>query len=94
MCSTSQLEFQIEFPSGWVVDNTRTAVVAVAPQQDAQLQLSVANAPPGTPPEDYVRAMAARGRVPQSGRETTINGYPAFVATYAIRTRYRRSFQT
>jgi predicted Zn-dependent protease len=80
------LRFQIDFPAGWRVDNTRTAVIAMDPQQAAQLQLSVANVPDGTTPTDYARALAARGMVPQSGRELAINGYPAFLATYLMRT--------
>lgn len=81
-----ELQFQIAFPAGWRVDNTRTAVLALDPQRGAQMQLTVGNAPPGTDPVDYARAVAARGMAPQSGREVTINGYPAFIATYAVRT--------
>jgi predicted Zn-dependent protease len=81
-----ELQFQIDFPKGWRVDNTRSAVIAIDPQQGAQMQLSVANVARGTPPADYARALAAQGMVPQSGREVSINGYPAFLATYAIRT--------
>src|SRR5438477_10298779 len=50
------LEFQIDFPAGWRIDNTRDAVVAINPQQAAQLQLTVAKVRAGTTADDYVRA--------------------------------------
>jgi predicted Zn-dependent protease len=80
------LQFQINFPPGWRVDNTRNAVLALDPQQTSQLQLTVADVPPGTSPTDYARALSARGMVPQTGREVAINGNPAFLGTYAVRT--------
>jgi predicted Zn-dependent protease len=79
------LEFQIAFPEGWQVENTRTAVVALAPQQTAQMQLKVAKAPAGTTAVEYARALAAQGLVPQRSEETTINGNRAFIGTYLIR---------
>jgi predicted Zn-dependent protease len=81
-----QLQFQIAFPAAWNVDNTRTAVLALDPQQGAQMQLTVPTVPAGTTPMDYARALASRGLTPQSGREVMINGYPAFLATYVLRT--------
>src|SRR5439155_13910108 len=79
------LQFQIAFPSGWQIENTRSAVVALAPQQGAQLQLSVAKTPAGTTPAGYARALAARGLVPQRSEELRINGNDAFLGLYAIR---------
>jgi len=79
------LQFQIEFPAGWQIENTRSAVLGLDPQQGAQLQLSVAKAPPGTTPAEYARVLASRGMVPQRGEEVTINGNRAFLGTYVIR---------
>ena len=59
------LEFQIVFPEGWQVENTRTAVLALDPQQAAQMQLRVAKAPAGTTAVEYARALASQGMVPQ-----------------------------
>jgi predicted Zn-dependent protease len=79
------LEFQIAFPEGWQVENTRTAVIALDPQKAAQMQLSVAKAPAGTTAVAYARELAQQGLVPERGEETTINGNRAFVGTYLIR---------
>lgn len=79
------LEFQIIFPEGWQVENTRTAVLALDPQQSAQMQLSIAKVPAGTSAVDYARVVASQGMVPQRSEETMINGNRAFVGTYAIR---------
>src|SRR5437867_2499876 len=79
------LQFQITFPSGWQIDNTRSAVVALDPQQGAQLQLSVAKVAAGTTPAEYARALAARGLVPERSEELRINGNDAFLGLYAIR---------
>jgi predicted Zn-dependent protease len=79
------LQFQIAFPEGWQVENTRTAVLALDPQKAAQMQLSVAKVPAGTSAVDYARDLAAQGMVPQRSEETTINGNRAFVGTYAVR---------
>jgi predicted Zn-dependent protease len=80
------LHFQIEFPDGWQVENTRTAVLGLDPQKAAQMQLTVAKVPTGTSAVDYARGLAAQGLVPERSEETTINGNRAFVGTYAIRT--------
>jgi len=79
------LEFQIAFPDGWQVENTRTAVIALDPQKSAQMQLTVAKAPAGTRAVAYARALAQEGLIPQRSEETSINGNRAFVGTYVIR---------
>jgi predicted Zn-dependent protease len=80
------MEFQIDFPAGWRVDNTRDAVVAIGPQQAAQLQLTVARVRAGMTADEYVRALAASGVRPQSAQNVTINGNRAVLANYVIRT--------
>ncbi len=77
------LEFQILFPQGWRIDNTRAAVLAIDSQRAAQLQLSIAKTPPGTSAPDYARLLAQQGMVPRRGGETRINGYPAFLGYYS-----------
>ena len=79
------LQFQITFPPNWHIENTRTAVLALDPQQGAQLQLTTAKAPAGTTAVAYVRSLASQGWVPQQGQEVTINGNRAYLATYAMR---------
>jgi predicted Zn-dependent protease len=80
-----ELRFQIDFPAGWRIDNTSQSVLAVEPRQAAQLQLTVAKAPPGTTAEDYVRVLASRGLTPQNARNVRIHGYSAVLATYVLR---------
>jgi predicted Zn-dependent protease len=80
------LQFQIDFPSQWRVDNTRDAVMAVDPQQTAQLQLTVPRVPAGMTAYDYVRELALRGTRPQSVQNVTINGNRAVLACYLMRT--------
>jgi predicted Zn-dependent protease len=78
------LQFQITFPPNWRIENTKTAVYALEPNQTAQIQLTEAAAPAGTTAEQYVRELATRGMVPESGRQTTINGNRAFMGIYSI----------
>ena len=77
-----ELQFQIDFPAKWRVDNTRAAVFAIEPERNAQLQLTVARVQPGTGAEDYIRGLAARGSTPQDVQSVRIHGYNAVLATY------------
>jgi predicted Zn-dependent protease len=79
------LEFQIAFPEGWQVENTRTAVLGLDPQKAAQMQISLAQTPVGTTAVAYARRLAQQGMVPERSEETTINGNRAFVGTYMVR---------
>jgi predicted Zn-dependent protease len=78
------LRFQLSFPSDWPVENTRAAVYALDPEQQAEMQLRLAEVPEGTTARQYVERLAAEGMVPQSGGYRTINGSPAFVGVYAL----------
>ena len=80
-----ELQFQIAFPGGWQVENTRSAVYAAAPDSGAQIQLKLAAAPRGTTAEGYARQLAGQGLAPQSGGPATINGNRAYLALYALR---------
>ena len=79
------LEFQIDFPAAWRIENTREAVAATDPQQAAQLQLTMMKVPRSTSAEDYVNGLAARGTRPQNARVVKINGYNAVLASYILR---------
>jgi predicted Zn-dependent protease len=76
------LRFQIEFPSGWRIDNTREAVIATELQQQARLQLTTANVRRGMTASQYVRFLASRGLTPNSMRDLQIHGFNAVLATY------------
>jgi predicted Zn-dependent protease len=80
-----ELQFQLDFPSGWMIENTREAVSAVAPQQAAQLRLTLAHVPRDMTADAYVRSLAARGMNPQSAQDIRIHGYNAVLATYVVR---------
>jgi predicted Zn-dependent protease len=79
-----ELQFQINFPPNWHIENTRSAVFALEPQRGAQMQLSLAQAPAGTTPRQYAQMLSQNGLTPQSARDTTINGNPAFIGVYAL----------
>lgn len=79
-----ELQFQIAFPVGWRIENTKEAVLALEPQQAAQMQISLAHVPEGTSPTEYARSLASRGMTPASGEETVINGNRAFLGLYGI----------
>ena len=79
-----ELQFQIRFPAGWRVENTRSAVYALDPSEGAQMQLTLAPVPPGTTAEAYARELAAKGIMPVSGGSTTINGNRAFIGLYGL----------
>ena len=80
-----ELQFQLDFPSGWKTENTREAVFAVAPQQAAQISLTIARVPRGTTADAYVRSLASRGMNPQTAMDVRIHGYNAALATYMLR---------
>jgi predicted Zn-dependent protease len=80
-----ELQFQIAFPPGWRVENTRSAVYALGPDDAAQMQLKLAAVPQGTTAEAYARQLADKGLTPRSGGPTTINGNRAYVGLYTLR---------
>jgi predicted Zn-dependent protease len=78
-----ELEFQIEFPADWRIDNAREAVIATEPQRRGSIQLTVAAAPRGMTARDYIRALALRGLLPVRTREVQIHGYSAILTNYS-----------
>ncbi len=79
-----ELQLQIVFPQAWRIENTKSAVIALDPQQGAQMQLTLVDAPQGTTAAEYVRNLAARGTVPESARDLNVNGNRAVLALYQI----------
>jgi predicted Zn-dependent protease len=75
------LRFQIRFPSGWRVQNTRTAVVAMQPDGAAAIQFTIAREG-GTPEQQARRIGAQQGVEMLEGRRTDIHGNPAFIGLY------------
>jgi predicted Zn-dependent protease len=78
------LEFQLDFPSGWRTVNQPQAVVGVSEQQDAQLQLALGGK---AAPADALRQFLGQQGV-QAGQttESPINGNPAARAPFTAQT--------
>ena len=72
--------FLLRFPAGWETRNTPMAVLAVDPQRQARLQLTVEDAAGASPPA-YLRALATTVGAEILGvREETIGGRAAALA--------------
>ena len=78
------LRFQISLPSGWQGQNLTQAVVAVSPQQDGIIQLTLAQ---GNSPEAAARAFLSQQGI-QAGQasQQTVNGVPAVASTFQAQT--------
>jgi predicted Zn-dependent protease len=78
------LRFQISMPSGWQGQNLTQAVVAVSPQQDGIIQLTLAK---GNSPEAAARAFLSQQGI-QAGQasQQTVNGVPAVASTFQAQT--------
>jgi len=78
------LRFQISLPSGWQGQNLSQAVIAVSPQQDGVIQLTLAQ---GNSPEAAARAFLSQQGI-QAGQasQQTVNGVPAVASTFQAQT--------
>ncbi|HEY0021025.1 MAG TPA: M48 family metalloprotease [Longimicrobium sp.] len=79
-----EMRFRIGFPQGWRTQNMPQAVNALAPQQDAVLQLTLAQ---GANAEDAARRFLSQQglRAGQGGRQN-VNGNPAVVSYFQAQT--------
>jgi predicted Zn-dependent protease len=78
-----EMRFQIEFPQGFRVENTRRAVYAS--NDDAALQLTASRNSGGASPEAHAaRVLQGAGLQVGSGRALTIGGFSAFVAPFRV----------
>jgi predicted Zn-dependent protease len=78
------LRFRIEFPQGWRTQNTPQSVNALAPQQDAVLQLTLGQ---GNGAEDAARRfLSQQGIRPGQGGRQTVNGNPAVITYFQAQT--------
>ncbi len=83
--SQPDLRFRIRFPQGWKVQNSKRAVVFAPESGDAAIQLTLAEAPRGTSPEEYARSLAEQPGVQLvEGRRNSINGNSAYLGVYRI----------
>jgi predicted Zn-dependent protease len=79
------LAFQITFPSGWQTVNQKTAVIAQSPNEDAILQLTLAEG--ASSPVDAAREFAAQEGVSAAAVQPgIIGGFPSATAAFAAET--------
>jgi predicted Zn-dependent protease len=75
-----ELAFEVTLPQGWQTANTKQAVLAGSPDQDAMFQLSAGQAQP----DEAARTFFGGQGIRQTGSaRRTIHGLPAIVATFA-----------
>ncbi len=73
------LGFQIDFPPAWKQQDSRAAVAAVEPSQQALVQLSIAQVG-GAGPSEYVHSLVAAGKATQAdGMGESIGGFESWI---------------
>src|SRR5438128_570674 len=78
------LRFRVTFPEGWTTNNGKQAVIAVSPQQDATVEVSVAKEPTA---DAAARAfLAQQGLTSGYPVRTSVGGFPAVTAGFAAAT--------
>lgn len=78
-----ELAFSIEFPAGWRTANFAQAVVAGSEQQDAQMQLTLAE---GTPAEAAQAFFSQQGVAAEGVRSESVNGLPGVAGRFQAQT--------
>jgi predicted Zn-dependent protease len=74
-----ELRFQVDFPAGWKVKNTRQAVYAASPDKDAAIQLTGSQVGAGTRPERHAASFFQQhGLESGTGERTRVGGFPAY----------------
>jgi predicted Zn-dependent protease len=77
------LRFSIDFPQGWMIQNSPRQVVAKHPKADVYMLLQLVEKPIGRNIEEIaLSSMQKAGLQPIDGNRTSINGLEAFVGTY------------
>lgn len=78
------MQFQLDFPSGWRTQNQPSAVVGVSPQQDAIVVLALAGT--ATPGQALQQFLSQQGVQNQGSSSASINGLTAASATFTAQT--------
>jgi len=73
------LRFQMDFPSGWKTANQPDAVIAVSPDNGAQIQLVPGQ---GTPTQALQGLLQRQGVTVRQSGPITVNGLPAVMAVF------------
>ena len=77
------LRFRMTFPQGWKTQNLPQAVVAVSPQQDGALQLTIAQ---GSPQQAAQQFFSQQGMQAGQSSSSPINGNPAYTGYFQAQT--------
>lgn len=87
-----ELRFQIDYPDGWNVQNSKSAVIFVEPNGNAAIQLTLA--PQGGSPEARAVNLGRQQGVQMvDGRRLQIDNNSAYLAAYQIRQANNQSIQ-
>jgi predicted Zn-dependent protease len=76
------LRLALTFPPGWDVQNTKTQVLAKAPERDDYMLLQLVQSPSGSVEQIARSGMANAGFRQLNGERAAINGMDAYVGTY------------
>jgi predicted Zn-dependent protease len=79
-----QMRFQLQFPTGWNVQNMPAAVAALSPNQDAIVQLGLAGK--GSPQQAAQQFLSQQGVQAGQSSTSSINGLPAASSYFQAQT--------
>ena len=80
------LRFQLDFPTGWNVQNTPRAVYSAPPERDAALQLTATPVEEGTRPEKHATRFFQQNKIEfGTGERIRVGGFPAYRAPFRVR---------
>jgi predicted Zn-dependent protease len=76
---------QLQLPAGWQHQDSRQALMSVAPEQKAMMQVSMAK-PRGTSPAAHVQDLLSKGAIATAdGASETLGGWPAWVGRVTVK---------
>ena len=78
------LRFRLDFPAGWEILNQKRVVVAISPERQATIQMTLAKL--SSSAEGIKALFGKEGIAGQSAEQVTINGLPAATGTFLART--------
>lgn len=78
------LQFQITLPHGWTVNNLPSAVIAVEPQKQAMLQLTLEKSEGATPAQYATKLASQVGATAESGSAERIAGAAAYLVVLQL----------
>jgi predicted Zn-dependent protease len=83
-----ELRFELEFPEGWRVQNSRQAVFSAPPDGAAALQLTLSTVPEGTTPDVHARDFFRRQQMEYgTGERIRVGPFDAYRASFRVLTR-------